>query len=256
MNKLSQLISDGDGAPSTMRLAVLLIIVPIMTVWTVLSIKTGAMIDLDAKWLGLIAAALAAKTGQSFSENLTAKNAENAKPAGGTPALPGAALILAFSLLTSAFLCSGCRSVAPGQPSGVLSHDTNGIVYIGTWTVRTNDVYNGIKIAATIGTQQGVRADTNSITYFKLVAQVLTVALDDGQLDPVAIRTTIASLPMPDNPDVNNGIVSGLALYQAFFGQVVAQKIGDASPYLAPALTALRDGITAGLPIQPATPTP
>jgi len=37
MNKLMQLISDGDGAPSTMRFAVLLIIVPIMTVWTVLA---------------------------------------------------------------------------------------------------------------------------------------------------------------------------------------------------------------------------
>ena len=151
-------------------------------------------------------------------------------------------------LCASAFITTGCRSVAPGQPSGVLSQDTNGIVYIGSWQVRTNDVYNGIKIAATIGTQQGVRADTNSVVYFRLVESVLTVALDEGQLDPVAIRDTIASLPIPNNPDVNNGVVAGLAMYQAFFGQVVAQKIGDAGPYLRPALTALRDGIKAGLP--------
>ena len=80
MNKLFQLISDGDGAPSTMRVAVLLIIVPIMTVWTVLSIKAGQMIDLDVKWLGLIAAALAAKTGQSFAENGGTSNIQHSTP--------------------------------------------------------------------------------------------------------------------------------------------------------------------------------
>ena len=158
-------------------------------------------------------------------------------------------LILIFC---SALALTGCRTVAPGQPSGVLSSDTNGIVYIGTWQVHTNDVYNGIKIAAIVGTQQGVRADKNSIEYFQLVEQVLEIALDSGQLDPIALRNTIAGLPMPDNPDVNNGIVAGLALYQAFFGQVVAQQINDASPYLRPALSALHDGIAAGLPVKTA----
>ena len=255
MNKLTQLISDGDGQPSTMRLAVLLIIVPIMTVWTVLSIKTGAMIDLDAKWLGLIAAALAAKTGQSFAEAQGAPAVPLVATLSATAPKTGTALplILAVCLLPLALLSTGCRSVPPGQPGGLLSHDTNGVVYIGTWEVRTNDVYNGIKIAATIGTQQGVKADSNSVAYFVLVENVLTVALDSGQADPIAIREAITSIDssVPNNPNVNNGIVAGLALYQAFFGQVVAQHLSDPSPYLTPALTALRDGIAAGLP-QPA----
>jgi hypothetical protein len=248
MNKIIQLISDGDGAPSTMRFAVLLIIVPIMTVWTVLSIKAGQMIDLDVKWIGLIAAALAAKTGQSFAEN--ASGSAPVKPAGGTPALPGAALILAFSLLPLALFCTGCKTVNPGQPSGVLSADTNGIIYIGSWQVKTNDVYNGIKIAATIGTQQGVKADTNSVLYFSAVEQALTLALDAGQITPAQIQTELDAVDanMPNAADVSGGVQAGLTLYQAFFGAVVSQNISDASPYLVPALTALRDGIIAGLP--------
>jgi len=243
MNKLFQLISDGDGAPSTMRVAVLLIIVPIMTVWTVLSIKTGQMIDLDVKWLGLIAAALTAKMGQSFAEN------------GGTSlqspksALPGAAALalLLTGLTAIALATAGCTTVNPGQPSGVLSRDTNGIVYIGSWAVKTNDVYNGIKVAATIGTQQGIKADTNSVIYFSAFEQALTVALDAGQITPAQIQADLNAIDatMPNEADVSGGVQAGLDLYEAFFGAVVSPNIADASPYAVPALTALRDGILA-----------
>ena len=257
MNKLFQLISDGDGAPSTMRFAVLLIIVPIMTVWTVLSIKAGQMIDLDVKWIGLIAAALAAKTGQSFSENMSTPplNTVVLSRAPATAPDPAGHLVtvlLALGICAGLlFAGTGCKTVAPGQPSGALSTDTNGIVYIGSWQVKTNDVYTGIKIAATIGTQQGVKADTNSVAYFLVAEEVIAVALDNDEYDPALIQRSFDSISLNgvrDNPDVVNGVNMGLALYQAFFGQVVSQKIADCSPYLRPALAALHDGIAAGLP--------
>lgn len=67
MNLLRQLISDGE-MPSTMRVLVLIVVVPVMIVWTVLSIKTGQFIVPDAKIIGLLISALGAKSLQSFAE--------------------------------------------------------------------------------------------------------------------------------------------------------------------------------------------
>jgi hypothetical protein len=156
-------------------------------------------------------------------------------------------VLCASALITT----TGCKTVNPGQPTGALSADTNGIVYIGSWQVKTNDVYNSIKLAATIGTQQGVKADSNSVPYFQLVQTVLTAALASGQYDPAIISAALGNISIAEvraNPGLANGVNLGLTLYGAFWGQAVAQKIGDASPYLTPALTALRDGIAAGLP--------
>lgn len=147
---------------------------------------------------------------------------------------------------------TGCKTTAGG---GVVRTDTNGIVTIGSWVVNTNDVYNGVRIAAKIGTQEALRADPKGApVYLGLVQQTLTAALGRDELDPMAIRKSITGLGYMPSAEAATGIEAGLALYQAFFGQVVAQKIDNASPYLRPALTALRDGIQAGLEaVVPAT---
>lgn len=67
MNKLLQLIGDGEQ-PSTLRVAVLIIIAPVMTVWTVLSIKQNQFIIPDAKILALVVSALGSKALQAFAE--------------------------------------------------------------------------------------------------------------------------------------------------------------------------------------------
>jgi len=155
-----------------------------------------------------------------------------------------AVLGLAMGLLISA---TGCKTTAGG---GFIQTGTNGIVTIGGWTVNTNDVYNAAFVAAKIGTQQGIRADAKSAIYFQMAEQVLTLAIANGELDPALIRADIASIDpgYAISAEASAGIDAGLALYQAFFGQVVSQNLGDASPYLIPILTALRDGIAAGLP--------
>lgn len=70
MNYLKQLISDGE-APSVMRVLALLIVIPVMIVWTALSIKKGEFIIPDMKIVSLVIAAISGKTVQSFAEALT-----------------------------------------------------------------------------------------------------------------------------------------------------------------------------------------
>ena len=71
MNPFKQLISDDGGAPSTMRVMGLVVVVPFMIVWTVLSIKTGVLIIPDTKLVMLVASAFAGKSAQSLFENFT-----------------------------------------------------------------------------------------------------------------------------------------------------------------------------------------
>lgn len=80
-NILLQLIGDGEQ-PSTMRVMTLLVVVPVMVVWTVLCIKTGQLIVPDAKFITLISAALGSKALQSLAENLP----QAPSPAPGAPA--------------------------------------------------------------------------------------------------------------------------------------------------------------------------
>lgn len=67
-NFLQQLISDGEQ-PSTYRVAMLLVIAPVMIVWMVLSIKRGEFLPIDWQLVSLLATAFGGKVLQSFSEN-------------------------------------------------------------------------------------------------------------------------------------------------------------------------------------------
>lgn len=89
MNPFKQLISDDSGAPSTMRVMGLIVVVPFMIVWTVLSIKTGALIIPDSKLVMLIGSAFAGKSVQSLFENFTGIHFSIPAAAAGTAALPG-----------------------------------------------------------------------------------------------------------------------------------------------------------------------
>jgi hypothetical protein len=74
LKALQQMIADGDGLPSTMRVLVLIIVIPIMVVWSILSIKKGDFIIPDPKILYLVATAIGGKAVQSFAENLHPTN--------------------------------------------------------------------------------------------------------------------------------------------------------------------------------------
>jgi hypothetical protein len=69
MKWLLQIVCGADGNPSTMRIAVLLIIGAILANWTYLTIHTGAAQSLDWQQVGLALGALTAKAAQSQIEN-------------------------------------------------------------------------------------------------------------------------------------------------------------------------------------------
>ncbi len=69
--KFSSLIQDDTGALSSMRIMSLFVVVPVMVVWTVLSIKRGDFIVPDAKIITLVVSAMGCKSIQSFSENFS-----------------------------------------------------------------------------------------------------------------------------------------------------------------------------------------
>jgi hypothetical protein len=71
MNPFRQLISDGAGELSTMRVMSLAVVVPVMIVWTVLSIRQNTFIVPDAKIITLVGTAMGSKALQSFSENFS-----------------------------------------------------------------------------------------------------------------------------------------------------------------------------------------
>lgn len=69
MNALLKLVSDGNGDPSTMRIAVLLIIAAVLGNWIFLTVHTGTSQPLDWEQAGLILGALSVKAVQSKIEN-------------------------------------------------------------------------------------------------------------------------------------------------------------------------------------------
>lgn len=68
MNWLKTIVADQSGDPSTMRVAVLLIVVAILGNWVFLTVHSGQAQALDWQQVGLVLGALAAKSSQAGKE--------------------------------------------------------------------------------------------------------------------------------------------------------------------------------------------
>lgn len=68
MNWITKLVADGTSEPSTMRIAVLLIIGAVLAQWLYLTFHTGTAQKLDWEQVGLILGTLGAKAAQSKIE--------------------------------------------------------------------------------------------------------------------------------------------------------------------------------------------
>jgi hypothetical protein len=68
VGKLMQMLSEGDGQLSSMRVAMMLAMVMPLLVWTYLSLRTGTMVDMPGWVVTLQAAATAGKVAQKFAE--------------------------------------------------------------------------------------------------------------------------------------------------------------------------------------------
>ena len=75
---LTALIAEGDGSPSTMRFATLIIVGAVMGVWCYTSIKAGAPQPLSAEHVTAVLGALGIKAWQRGKE-------EGSAPAPGDP---------------------------------------------------------------------------------------------------------------------------------------------------------------------------
>lgn len=67
--KLLTLIQDDTGAISSMRVMTLAVVLPVMLVWTVISIRQNAFVPMPMEVMSLVIAALGAKAAQSKFES-------------------------------------------------------------------------------------------------------------------------------------------------------------------------------------------
>ena len=174
-------------------------------------------------------------------------------------------LLQAFPSIAAAFgvaalLChlAGCAT-GPSTTNITTTTGTNGVVTTvtntvpGVTTVDTNAVLQGIRLGATVATQEAVQADSNSVPYFVLAEQVISVAVLNNEVNPTNITSSILALTVNGKPNQQAaiGINAAIQAYQIFFSQQVANNLAAASPLAIQALDALIAGINDGLPPQP-----
>jgi len=113
---------------------------------------------------------------------------------------------------------------------------------------------SAIQLAASGGTVYAVRKYPDTKSYFIAAVAVLDELQANGKYDPESLRAAMATVSVKEiqsNADVQMGIESVFAIYQATYGQAVAQKLGASSA--APLLKALDNGIRVGvgMPVVP-----
>jgi hypothetical protein len=136
MNFLKQLIGDGDQ-PSTMRVIVLAIVLPVMFVWAWLCIKKGEFIAPPWEIIATLVAAVLGKSAQSFAEAIGGSGSD-AKTQAAVQTIPEASSpmgkILPLLLLAAglASVCApGCATkLAPGGAYSPAITNANGQVIL------------------------------------------------------------------------------------------------------------------------------
>lgn len=83
MNAIKQLLSDGTGSLSTMRVCVMLVVAAVLFNWCYLTIKNGVAQPLDWTTVTMVVGALGFKSVQSaFEKDPTPPTPPVAKPPG------------------------------------------------------------------------------------------------------------------------------------------------------------------------------
>ena len=145
-------------------------------------------------------------------------------------------------------LGTGCATAS--NPTGttstpIVQTSTNGVLYVFGSPVTTNGVQTTMKLLGIAGASAAVQYDTNSKPYLQAVVSLLDAALSNGTYDPALLTAALKNISLngADDPNVANGINTALAMYSTFFAATVEQQMNNASIYLVPALTGMRDGI-------------
>lgn len=162
-------------------------------------------------------------------------------------------MIVALSAIC--LITTGCQSIkggtsTPGSTNAApqtsfFEVDSNGILSVDGITVPPAGVSSVLRAASSFGAEKAIQFDPNSQAYLQAVCSALNVALANGQYDPAQLRTTLSNISINEahNTAVDSYISQAIDLYGSLFGAVGASKIAAVSPYLAPALQGLAEGI-------------
>lgn len=141
-------------------------------------------------------------------------------------------ILLLFVMLSGlVFFAVACKTTA--NPSGVVS--------VGGHQIDPVKTGKAVQIAAKYGALETIRQKPETRIYFEEAAAGISIAINSGNYNPTNI---VGSLTLATgNQDVASGIADALTLYQNFFGDLVAAKLDEQSPYTVPVLSGLAAGI-------------
>ena len=241
MNKLNQLLSDGDGQPSLMRVMALLIVCPIMFVWAWLSIKAGTMIPIPWTQITALGGALGFKALQSFAENkgpveqFVTSVSPPSKPASGT--------------ITSLLLCGLLALGSVGcMTSKVITTSPTGVVTTNT-IVNTNNLQLDcmlIEGAAAFGVDEAIQQDPT----LREPLQATQTALDGVLygINPATSNQCLELLGAGNNPVIAAQVTPLIGMASSLEQTLLAKYGGGVGAQITIAITrAIDAGFVKGL---------
>lgn len=156
------------------------------------------------------------------------------------PQFTHAAKLLVVGAFAAALLFTGgCVTATRVGPDG----QTNTVQRLDPVKTAT-----AIRIATEAAIPIVLHKEPQTRAYFVQAQTVLTLVLNDAQLDPQPLRELIAQIDGSDEAWMAVNVALGL--YQLYAGDVVSQQL-DRNVYLRPVLGAFRDAIATALRIVP-----
>lgn len=198
--------------------------------------------------LGVVGTAI---TGYYAADKPSVPVNPNAKP----PTLPpmGLSVLLGTLAIASVFAFAGlgCKSTSANLGVVTATVNTNGVLYLGSTPVDPAEVGLGVKLGAKYGAQALLKQNPASREYLTIAVGVINAAIISKNYDPAQLQGALmAAIPTADANTavtISTAVADGLDIYRTFYGQVMSNKICDVSPYLAPSLQGLADGVSIAL---------
>jgi hypothetical protein len=164
---------------------------------------------------------------------------------------------LAALLAGVLFIGTGCKSTSANLGVTTATVDTNGVLSIGGAVVQPAAAGVAVQMGAKYGALALLKQYPDSRQYLAIGAGVIDAAIIAKDYNPTNLQNSLQAALLPatsaDNAAAISGAIKdGLDLYGAFYGQAMRAQLADASPYLAPCLQGLADGVTQALAAFPA----
>ena len=167
----------------------------------------------------------------------------------------GLAALLAGVLTFTGCVSGNTSSVNLGVTTATVA--TNGVLSIGGTTIQPAAAGLAVQFGAKYGAVALLKQYPDSRQYLAIAAGVIDAAIIAKDYNPTNLQNNLTAALLPATSANNaaaiaGGISDGLDLYTVFYGQAMTAQPADTSPYLAPCLQGLADGITQALITLPA----